>query len=1276
MAVLDSDYAIDPRGHSETRLGGYTLPAVFGAAVDARPDAVAITDGPRTRTWREWKSDVDAITRGLQDLGVEPGDVVAIQLGNSWEYETLHLAVAAAGAVMMPVHLGHGSADVLALLHRVDPAVLVLAPAAMRGTDPQTPESLLAAVPSLRAVLVAGDEVEPGARSLNALLDTWVEYEPLPVDVRPDMPLALLPSSGTTSARPKICVHTHDGLLSNTAHVAEEARRAFADAVVIACPLTHLFGLQAMHTALFTSCRQAVLTTWDAERFLKVARVAQPSVVFAVPTQLYDLVAKLQESGQSAGFRPYEVRTAGAALPSAAVDRVRAALDTRLVVVWGMSELGTGTRTSADDLADVAARSVGRPTVGAEVRVIGEDGGECRYDEPGDLQYRSPSMFRGYFREPELTRAAVTGDGWLRTGDRASLGADGLVAFHGRSAELINVGGRKFNATEVQGVLAELPGIGPLAVAAKPDPRLGEIPCLVVTEQAREAVTLSRVTEFLLERGVSDYKIPLELVFLPELPLTPARKLHRRALEELLRDATEVAESGAAIAFGAALDLIGACVAEVLGRDGADLIGPAETFRGHGLDSVRTIRLRNLLAERIGRPLAAGVAFDYPTPVELARHLSDQTDQTMPDPAEPPPAGPAEPIAIIAMACRMPGGVESPEALWDLVAGETDAIGGFPTDRGWNLDELFDPDPDHRGTSYAREGGFLHDAGDFDAGFFDVSEREALATDPQQRLLLESAWEAFEQARIDPGTLRGSRTGVFAGAMYHDYLAGVAGAGDLEGLLGIGTAGSAIAGRISYAFGFEGPAMTVDTACSSSLVALHLACRSLRAGESSLALAGGVAVMATPRSFVEFSRLRGVSPDGRCKSFADSADGAAWSEGAGLLLLERLSDARRNGHPVLAVVRGSAVNSDGASNGLTAPNGPAQQRVVRAALADAQVAPADVDVVEAHGTGTTLGDPIEAQALLATYGQDRAMPLLLGSIKSNIGHAQAAAGVAGVIKMVLAMRHGMLPRTLHIDRPSTYVDWSAGSVELLTEGRPWPGGGERVRRAGVSSFGISGTNAHVILEEAAPTAEEPPAAVDEAAGTDRPVPFYLSARGEAALRDQAGRLTAHLAAHPGLSRRDVAFSLLTTRARHPYGTVLDRTEPVIRGGAAVGGRLAYVFTGQGAQRLGMGRELYERYPVFAAAYDEIGALLDLSAVWGADADLLNQTVHAQAGLFAVEVALFRLLESWGVRPDFLVGHSIGEVAAAHVAGILSLADACALVAARGRLMQALPAGGA
>ncbi|MDG4809397.1 type I polyketide synthase [Micromonospora sp. WMMD1120] len=649
-----------------------------------------------------------------------------------------------------------------------------------------------------------------------------------------------------------------------------------------------------------------------------------------------------------------------------------------------------------------------------------------------------------------------------------------------------------------------------------------------------------------------------------------------------------------------------------------------------------------------------------------------------------------EPIAIVGMGCRYPGGVMSPDDLWQLVADGRPGTSEFPDDRGWDVENLYDPDPDHPGTSYTRAGGFVDRVGDFDADFFGVSPREALAMDPQQRLLLEVAWEALEDAGIDATPLRGSDTGVFCGVMYQDY-GFVAGTSDrrpeIEGYLSISSAASVASGRLSYIFGFEGPAITVDTACSSSLVALHLAARALRAGECAMALAGGVTVLARPSVFVEFSRQRGVSPDGRCKAYAAAADGVGWAEGAGLVVLERLSDARRNGHRVLGLLRGSAVNQDGASNGLTAPNGPSQERVIRQALASAGLSTTDVDIVEGHGTGTRLGDPIEAQALLATYGRERAdNPLRLGSIKSNIGHTQAAAGVAGVIKMVMAMRHATMPRTLHVDAPSPYVDWTAGSVRLLTEAEPWPTG-DRPRRAGVSSFGVSGTNAHVILEE--PPVEAPEDTDPTPAQTPHVVPVPISARGEAALRAQADQLRAHLIAHPDVGFVDIAFSQATTRAhleRRAVVVATDRgtlltglralsaAEPVtdVIEGQVGGDRTVFVFPGQGSQWEGMATALLDTSPVFAAQIAACGAALSRYVDWRLEdvlrgvpgAPSLERVDVVQPVLFAVMVSLARLWQSYGVQPTAVLGHSQGEIAAAYVAGGLSLDDATLVVALR------------
>ncbi|MEV4291379.1 beta-ketoacyl synthase N-terminal-like domain-containing protein, partial [Nonomuraea bangladeshensis] len=777
---------------------------------------------------------------------------------------------------------------------------------------------------------------------------------------------------------------------------------------------------------------------------------------------------------------------------------------------------------------------------------------------------------------------------------------------------------------------------------------------------------------------------------LDELPVAEQRRV---LLELVLRDTREA----------------------LLGVEGGELaeVTSSRPFRELGLDSLAAVDLHDRLEASTGVTLPMTLAFDFPTPELVAEYVRAAVlGLPVPEPgsgradAAPDAAADDDPIVIVGIGCRFPGGADSAEGLWRIFAEEREVLGGFPTDRGWDLENLFDPNPDAPGKSYVDRGGFLPDATGFDADFFGINPREALAMDPQQRVVLETCWAALEHAGIDPTSLRDQPVGSFFGAEVHEYGVRVHQAPEgLDGYLMTGNAPSVVTGRLAYLLGLSGPAITVDTACSGAIVSLHLACASLRSGESSLALVGGVAVMGSPGMFTAFSRQRGLAPDGRVKAFADAADGTGFSEGVGVLVVERLSDARRNGHRVLAVVRGTAINQDGRSNGLTAPSGPAQRRLVRDALAAARLEPADVDAVDAHGTGTGLGDPIEAHALLATYGQDRETPLWLGSAKSNLGHTQAAGGIASVIKMVMAMRHELLPKTLHVDAPSSKIDWSGGAVELLTEARQWPRVEGRPRRAGVSSFGISGTNAHVILEE--PPVEEPAGVAGEDTAA---LPVLLSAKSEAALRAQADRLAAFVAEHDAAGPAEVAAELVR-RAALEHRAVLpvaDR-EGLLAGLRALAagesaasvvqgrvrpGRVAVVFSGQGAQRAGMGRELFAAFPVFARAFDEACALLEAEldrAVTGLAGDVrlreiilgergadgvLDQTVFAQAGLFAFETALYRLLESFGVRPEFVAGHSLGEISAAHVAGVLDLADACRLVAARGRLMQALPAGGA
>ncbi|MGH3898801.1 MAG: beta-ketoacyl synthase N-terminal-like domain-containing protein, partial [Pseudonocardiaceae bacterium] len=1242
----------------------------YHAAV--RGEQIAFSDTRREVGYAELERRTARLAGHLAYAGVRPGDRVAIVLGNRVEAVESCLAITRAAAVGVPLNPRSSDAELARALDDSNARLVFTDDARLA----QVQKALLREDTAIvLAGELAGEEDQDGCLPYEGLAERNAP-RPAADDLDLDSPAWLLYTSGTTG-------HAK-GVLSTQRAALWSADACYMPIFGLSSRDRLLWPLPLFHSFAHSLCILGVLTVGASahvlgeEGLLDALYERRSTFLAGVPTTYHQLVSAARANSRPLAHLRICV-TAGAPSPPRLRAEVGDLFGVPLLDAYGSTETCGMIAVNRPEGPHVDG-SCGPPLPGVDVRLVDPGRGDDVADgDEGEIWVRGPGLMLGY-HQPSTTAFV---DGWYRTGDLGRRVEHEHLAITGRIKELIIRGGENIHPDEVEQVLLDCPGVVDAVVVGVPHDVFGEVPVALVVPGPKGVDP--QVLLAACRKELADFKVPDAVHEIDAVPRTASGKPKRQAAA--LGGATRPV-TACLTGDGALERLVLAETARVCGLAPGERLDPERSFTYLGVTSLAGVILRDRLGALTGVTLPATLVFDHPTPAAVCHYLHTRLfGGPVPDATSTATRRvyDDDPIAIVAMACRYPGDVLSPEDLWRLVSDGADVTSTFPEDRGWDLDALYDPDPDALGKSYVRRGGFLRGAAEFDAGFFGISPREALAMDPQQRLLLETSWELLEHAGIAPASLRGSSTGVFVGAMQGDYAPRFGRDGhELEAHLGLGSAGSLTSGRISYTLGLHGPSITVDTACSSSLVAMHWAARALRAGECSLAVAGGVTVMCTPMPFIVFSRLRGLSPDGRCKSFSAAADGTTWSEGVGLLLLERLSDARRNGHRVLALVRGTAVNSDGASNGLTAPNGPAQQRVIHRALADAGLSASDVDVVEGHGTGTILGDSIEAQALLATYGRARDTPLMLGSVKSNIGHTQAAAGVAGVIKVVQAIRHGTVPRTLNVDAPSPHVDWSSAAVKLLTEAEQWPRT-SRPRRAGVSAFGIGGTNAHVVVEQA-------PADAPERREPTLPTPSWLlSGANEAALRAQARGLTTLGDVHSA----DVAFSLATKRsalahrAAVPAGDLaalaaLWRGEPHpdVTVGTVGSPRLALLFTGQGAQRRGMGQQLSAAFPVFAAAFDDVCLHLDahlerpLRDVVSRDDALLDRTDFTQAGIFAFEVAMFRLLEAWGVRPDYLVGHSIGELAGAHVAGVFALPDAAALVAARGRLMSALPGGGA
>ena len=1255
-----------------------TLPALFHAQTRARPSAPALIASDRTFSYAALAALSTRLARQLRDQGARPNTLVAIVMNKGWEQVAAALAIVESGAAYLPIDASLPPERCKLLLARGQ--------AALALTTPDLDTSF------------------PWPAEITRILVEDSEDRPLDADTKPLEPIAgahdlayVLFTSGSTGEPKGVMIEHHAAVntildINHRHGIGPDDRAIALSSLSFDLSVHDMFGMFA--------AGGAIVVPSPAERedpALWAAPLAR-GVTFwnTVPALMQLLVDHARDrpalAAAASGLRC--ILLSGDWIPLPLPEAIRRLCpDAAIISLGGATEAAIWSIEHPIKTIDPAWVSIpyGRPLANQRFHVLDAALQPRPIWVPGELYIAGDGLARGYWDDPVRTDAAFlyhprTGERLYRTGDWGRWLPDGSIEFLGRRDQQIKINGHRIEIGEIEACLLRHPAVRQATVLAVGD----RSPRLIAHVALNPDVIAPDLHEH-CRAALPGYMVPAGFHRHDRLPLTANGKLDRAALTRLGASPTSPSQPRTS----APRDLVEQIAREAAAAFDLPDVDPLALFSDLGVDSVMALRLRSRLTAALGRELPLTLAYDYPSVMALARHLGPAT--TTPTINTPRRSiDTAEPIAIVAMACRLPGAIETPEDLWAVLDEGRDVTSEVPPTR-WNAAAVHSSDG-KPGTTYCTRGGFLGDVQHFDAEFFGLAPREARALDPQQRLLLEVTWETLERAGIPPATLNGQEVGVYVGLSAHEYawMEGHSLAEVLDGYGITGTTASTASGRLAYVLGLEGPALTVDTACSSSLVTVHLACQALRAGECSMALAGGVTLLQTPQLFIEFSRLQGLAPDGRSKAFSAAADGVGWSEGCGMVLLKRLTDAQRDGDPILAVIRGNAVNQDGHSNGLTAPNGPAQARVIRRALELAQCSPADVDQVEAHGTGTRLGDPIEARAVAQVYGRDRpdGAPLWLGSSKSNMGHTLSAAGVAGLMKIALSLIHARMPRTLHAELASPHIDWQHSGLALLQTSQPWPPRPDRPRLGGISSFGVSGTNAHIIVQEAPPHVITPTDPRDSASPRDA---LLISGKTDAALRAQATRWADWLAAHPGTPWSDVLHTAARRRthfrrraALHVDGpaaaiTALraladGRSSPDLVTQTA-SGRLAVLFTGQGSQRPGMGTGLATTHPVFRDAFAQALAQLDLHldqplASQLHDAHALESTRLTQPALFALEVALYRQWEAWGLEPEFLIGHSVGELAAAHVAGVLSLADAARLVCARGRLMQSMPTGGA